>query len=236
MRFFCLYACTSRLRSKKQSHSSFSTILLLELARHASLHHCTLSHCKLYFPFLPRLPYVLLQLDFLDHHHDHEDEIEFPFIHSKVDTGMFTADHEELEALLEGLHSTVELFRNVPSSYNADELTSRMRSLQSLLLPHMKAEEETITTEFLAAHFSEREVRAMHARIDEMAMRNDPTLDLALIWFSIGTEERQRTFLDAGKMPFVVSRILLPLVFLRKHKKTYWRFAMHYRPTHAQRR
>ena len=95
------------------------------------------------------------------------------------------------------------MFGSIPGSYQADKLTGQMQSLQALLLPHLKAEEETVTRELLAAHFSEREVRDMHARIDKMAMRNDPTLDLALIWFSIGREERQRTFLDAGKMPFV---------------------------------
>ena len=60
-------------------------------------------------PSSPPLPPALVQLDFLDHHHDHEDEIEFPFIQSKVDTAMFTADHEELESILESLHSTVQV-------------------------------------------------------------------------------------------------------------------------------
>ena len=96
-----------------------------------------------------------------------------------------------------------QLFRSDPSSYNAEKLTSEMQSLQTQLLPHLKAEEETVTKEFLAAHFSEQEVWDMHARIGKLAKHNDLTLDIPLVWYNIGPEDRQRTFLDAGKMPFV---------------------------------
>ena len=32
----------------------------------------------------------------------------------------------------------------------------------------------------------------------------------------------------------IVRHILLPYVFLKKHEKTYWRFAMHYLPSAPQ--
>ena len=92
-----------------------------------------------------------------------------------------------------------------PSNYDAELLIGHVKDLQSHLLPHLQAEEDTITRETLAIHFTEKEIRDLMKRIEKHAMQFDPTLDLALIWFSLSPKERQLHFFDCGKFPLVSS-------------------------------
>ncbi|KAI8799761.1 hypothetical protein BJ742DRAFT_781053 [Cladochytrium replicatum] len=127
---------------------------------------------------------------FLVNHHRQEDVYLFPVLSRqrpipgltsidvptgpRLDFKRFSNDHVRLHTLLDELESwssetrrSVNMPRTVVENYPA-KLSEIIMQIQTLLLPHLKGEEDLCSPENIVKYFSNRELNAIMDDLDEM--------------------------------------------------------------------
>ncbi|KAI8833893.1 hypothetical protein BC829DRAFT_407557 [Chytridium lagenaria] len=154
--------------------------------------------------------YLSAALTFLHSHHHHEDVATFPMLGKVVDMKRFVDDHDTLREVLKKLDAMVE-----------GEIE---REVKEMLWPHLQAEEELVTVEFLKTNISEKDVEAADDVILSMVKKEDGSISLPFMRYNM-TPEGVTEFWEQ-LFPWVLRWVIFPW-FLEPAHKGYWKYAMY---------
>ncbi len=159
---------------------------------------------------------------FLESHHTNEDLFVFPLWEKRgIKMESFSTEHQEI-------HSLVEEMSHLALSQQADDKTvARLvevaREIKDVLFPHLDQEEEISTPKVMEQHnITKSDLDQMNKGIFSRVAKEDPFLVLPIIFFHVTPEEKKK-FVQTN-FPFLLRRILFPLIFSRKFKGA-WRFS-----------
>ncbi|KAJ3067437.1 hypothetical protein HDU98_009327 [Podochytrium sp. JEL0797] len=202
---------------------------ILRRANASLIAHCDSSQIQTPQKLPSFLGFLHAYMEFLHHHHQHEDAFYFPVLAGYgMPTDHLTADHKALEPMMEycskmGAQAMDKSARNTldPNTFDFARLKQELQAIADFLHPHLALEESTQTVEVFVAHNVPTEaLKASLAEILKETQKEDPTIGLAFLMMMVNEEEK---LLLAQEMPWFLVNVMVP-IFVYMHKD-YWQFS-----------
>jgi hemerythrin-like domain-containing protein len=149
-------------------------------------------------------------------HHLTENELAFPYFREKLPDApydLLIAQHQELVHILDEIKATVEKVSADPQAGAAlNQLNQALRRIADLWHPHIGIEQEHFTAARLEVLTDRKEHIRLGKLFAEHSQKNTGPgyLVVPFLLYNLAPEERA---ILAGKMPFVLTRLLVPLVW-----------------------
>jgi len=98
------------------------------------------------------------------------------------------------------------------------KISGTIKKISELLLPHLQAEEDTVTIELLNSNMKKEEIQELHDKIKKSAQKGpDSKMMIGLIIYSLDDNERN-TFYSNNQMPSFVTKFIFPVAMKKTHE------------------
>ena len=165
---------------------------------------------------------------FLDAHHFHEDNHQFPmFLKKGIKVDTLKDDHHKLEESMQKIESILQ--GKTPIS-SPEALIESMTQLQAFMEPHLQVEEKLTSAEsMIEAGITDDDVKVVDKGIQEDFQKKDGTIAVPFLYYELNEKERKE-FWDVN-MPWMLRKIIFPFV-LKKAHADYWKYSTFSPMTH----
>lgn len=169
--------------------------------------------------------YLLATTTLIHEHHDHEEDIEFPFLAkysdalSKVESRK--EEHGVLNEILKNVEDLIHSFEK-DGVFKPEEIKDAFTKLQDMMFPHLEKEEALCTAEWLRQNVDAAGLEDVIRRIEKDAQKGDPTISLPFMYYNL--DETGKNLFWKVHMPWIVRAILFPFIFSKKHRD-WWKYA-----------
>ncbi|KAI0071411.1 hypothetical protein K474DRAFT_1669051 [Panus rudis PR-1116 ss-1] len=169
------------------------------------------------------LGYCLAWAVALEHHHDVEEAVVFPFLNSKLDFSHEIEQHKGIHDPLSDLISMMHEAQKDVAKFDSQkiaELKSLMLGLRDPLFTHLDEEVSHIPADALRV-FPQDDIKKMLAKMDAWAKSHgDPFLNVPFMR-SHTPPELKEVF---PAIPWLVRKVVIPYVLAKRHSG-YWKYA-----------
>jgi hypothetical protein len=164
-------------------------------------------------------------------HHQTEEEYWFPTVSKgcNVNLDHFVDKHKQLDKiwadidqlllkLSQSLSSGDQSTKNEEILNDLKQVKDLFRQLQQEMVPHLDAEEETISTELVMKHYSTQQMKEIEEKTGKVAQSHmgDASTEFPLFYYSMSNEERATM---GAHFPWILKRVIMPWVWYRKWSK-----------------
>ncbi|RUS34451.1 hypothetical protein BC938DRAFT_480321 [Jimgerdemannia flammicorona] len=127
----------------------------------------------------------------LDGHHHIEDDVVFPFFATKLDISAWESDHVELTKRINEINAIIAGYTSDPTTYDASAFEALFVSLKDMVIPHLDAEENTVTAKFMEENYDAEKVAQLIPDIVEYNKKHeDPVVVLVFLIMHTAPEDR----------------------------------------------
>lgn len=165
---------------------------------------------------------------FLHHHHHNEDDIAFPALVGPCgvaqEVARLEAEHEQIDPLVKAFQAAL-----TTPEFDGKAIARAAAAVQAHLIPHLDFEETIFSPEILS-RAGEQLLKETFDRVEASAQKMDPFTQLPFFINNLTQEEARLVVFDDA--PWIMSKVLYPLVFSRVHRKVWRTFAT--RPGQSQ--
>ncbi|KAF8240911.1 hypothetical protein L208DRAFT_1420317 [Tricholoma matsutake] len=158
----------------------------------------------------------------IEHHHDAEEAIVFPFLNTKMDFSGETEQHRVIHYSLEDLHTMIKEAQTDLSKFDVEKMKMQMIALKEPLYTHLDEEVEHIpANKMKEAGFAEHEVVAMIADLGKYARSHgDPFVSIPYMCSHTPTDIKPFW----PPIPWILRKLIVPYIFAKKHSG-YWKYS-----------
>jgi hypothetical protein len=165
--------------------------------------------------------YVRCLLTMLRAHHSTENRLAFPYFREKLPEApydLLLAQHREMEPIMKELDAAIaDVDGTMEPSASLGVLAVVLGRLGGIWQPHIQVEEEHFSADTIGAVLDMEERIKLGRELSEHARKqqSDPALMVPFILFNMKPADRA---VMSQLMPWIVTRVLVPIVWRRKWK------------------
>ncbi|OCH85195.1 hypothetical protein OBBRIDRAFT_798421 [Obba rivulosa] len=158
----------------------------------------------------------------IDHHHNMEESVVFPFLQTKLDFSREVEQHKGVHAGVDEVLALLQRAKADPTVFDPGMLKEIMKRLKAPLYDHLDEEVEHIKPENLKV-FSESEMHKLNNDVTVYA-RNHADLFTLLPFIRSHTSPEYKDSFPAPPIPWVLRKVLVPYIFAMRFSG-YWKYS-----------